>query len=424
MKPYYEQDGLLLYEGDVLATLAEMEPESVDCVVTSPPYWSLRKYSGDGAVWGGDPSHAHEFAAVAKNGAISEGYGGTGRWQHAGHSRDETPDDWTRVTRTTGMCECGAWYGQYGLEPSPEMYVEHTLTILRALRRVLKPTGTVWWNIGDGYAAGNRGEYLKPRVVSPSTAATHNYADLPLAPHRLPQAGLKPKDMIAMPWRVGLAAQADGWWLRSDIIWAKPNPMPESVTDRPTKSHEYVLLLAKSERYYFDADSIRRPLAAATLHDLATRANPGDHNGATKEIGKSAGLGAGPRVKGDKQRGHSRRHDGFNDRWGHMTKAEQQSTGANERTVWTIPTQPSPLPHFAAFPEALAERCIKAGCPPDGVVLDPFAGTGTTLKVARANRRNGIGIEISAEYCALAAQRLRVGIAGVMRVMAGQAELL
>lgn len=362
--PVYDRDGITLYRGDVLAMLAALPADSIDCVVTSPPYWSLRTYSGGGVIWGGDADHAHAFAGVSRNGATVEGYGGTGRWQHAGHSRrskrsarGERPNDWARITRPSGICDCGAWSGQYGLEPTPELYVEHTVTVLQAIRRVLKPSGVCWWNVADSYIGGGRG------LTEGREAAWRQLAK------RWPKpGGLKPKDLVLIPQRVALAAQADGWYVRCDVIWSKPNPIPESVTDRPTKSHEYVWLLTKSKRYFWNQDAVREPFTDARIQRI-----PSD--------------------------------DG---------------SGRNIRSVWTIPTQPSPPPHFASFPEQLAETCINAACPKDGVVLDPFAGTGTALKVARDRGRRAIGIEISSEYCELAQQRLDYGIEGVLAIAGGQ----
>ena len=186
--------------------------------------------------------------------------------------------------------------------------------------------------------------------------------------------GLKPKDLVGIPWRVAFALQADGWYLRSDIIWSKPNPMPESVQDRPTKAHEYVFLLTKSPRYYYDADAIRGPAQDWGIRD---RTNGKYHN---------EGTGLQP-------------HSG-------LANSNNAESGRNKRTVWEIPTHPYPEAHFATYPEKLVEPCILAGCPQDGVVLDPFAGSGTTLAVAQRLGRRAIGADLSAEYLDLASKRL------------------
>ena len=207
-----------------------------------------------------------------------------------------------------------------------------------------------------------------------------------------------------MPARVALALQADGWWLRSEIVWAKPNPMPESVQDRPTRAHEYVFLLTKSVRYFYDADAIREPLAASTRQQFQQ-----PYTGqATKDYAR-AGAQDPSAVKArivNKQRGHGRRHAGFNDRWDAMTKAEQQATGANKRSVWTIATRPFSGAHFATFPPALVEPCILAGSRAGDTVLDPFAGSGTTGAVACGLGRQFIGIELNADYAAMATARI------------------
>ncbi len=331
-EPVYDEDGLTLYQGDCMGVLAALPAESVDCVVTSPPYWSMRSYSDDqGTPW------------------APEGF---------------------------------------GREPTPELYVAHTVEVLRAIRRVLKPSGSVWWNIGDGYFGAPSGMNGTAWTLDGGVPVGGAGQGTGRQKHHS-TSGLKAKDMIAMPWRVGLAAQADGWWLRTDIIWAKPNVMPESVTDRPTVNHEYVLLLTKRARYYWDQDAVREPLIKGA-------------SGSTFTHGKTGVNGLGR----------------------NSTAERIDPDGRNARSVWTIPTEPNPLPHFATFPEELARRCILAGCPPDGVTLDPFAGTGTTLKVARDLGRKAIGIELSAGYAEMAQRRLRYGVRGAVRMAGGQEALL
>jgi DNA modification methylase len=212
--------------------------------------------------------------------------------------------------------------------------------------------------------------------------------------------GLKPKDLVGIPWRVAFALQADGWYLRSDIIWHKPNPMPESVTDRPTKAHEYLFLLSKSERYYYDAEAIKEPAIYAEEARYDNGLN--GHGGGVSHAGQGSST---RKFKSDKQRGHGRRHDGFNDRWDQMTKQEQCSKFRNKRSVWTVATQPYSEAHFATFPPKLIEPCILAGCPSGGLVLDPFAGSGTTLQVAQQLGRRGVGIELNPDYIKLAEKR-------------------
>ena len=283
--------------------------------------------------------------------------------------------------------------GQLGLEPTPDEYVATMVEVFRDVRRVLRRDGTLWLNMGDCYAS-NR--------ATGGGSPTGNIRGREPMPKMVP-LGLKPKDLVGMPWRVALALQGDGWWLRSDIVWSKPSPMPESVRDRPTRAHEYVFLLARSRRYYYDADSIREPFSQATEKRLAQptfwsqNGGPKDYGdesnrsarGALENLARRTPSGWNTRhdesdLKGrypqrrdgdgngvlddmsaarkrDKQRGHHRRHDGFSDRWDAMSKDEQQAVGANARDVWTIPSQPFPGAHFATFPEELAARCIAAG---------------------------------------------------------------
>jgi len=316
--PYYADDWLTVYLGDCREVMATMEPESVHCVVTSPPYWGLRDY-GEA--------------------------------------------------------------GQLGLESTPEAYVESMVAVFREVRRVLRSDGTVWLNLGDSYASqggshdgreDNQPGVGASRVWRNGSGRADGIVDGRGQRNRNGNAvpGLKPKDLVGIPWRVAFALQADGWYLRSDIIWAKPNPMPESVTDRPTKSHEYLFLLAKSPRYYFDADSVREP---------------------------DSGLPSGNGFTG-RQGGSSERYptsltggDGSSEKF-------KPGSGRNIRSVWTIATQPYPGAHFATFPRALVEPCIKAGCPQGGTVLDPFAGSGTTGVVAQSLSRRAVLIDLNGEY--------------------------
>jgi DNA modification methylase len=295
---------------DVLDGLSQIPDNSVACVVTSPPYWGLRDY---------------------------------------------------------GMT------GQIGLESTPQAFVCRLVEVFEEVRRVLKPTGTLWLNLGDTYNAYNGGAGPGSKLSKTQTEQRPKLE----SGYGLQDKSLKPKDLIGIPWRVALALQHAGWYLRSDIIWSKPNPMPESVRDRPTKAHEYVFLMSKSERYFYDHEAVQEPASYPE----------GPHNMAgCKYVAASCGD---PKMR---------------------TKANLDKIGPratrNKRTVWTIPTTPYPEAHFATFPEELARTCILAGCPEGGTVLDPFAGSGTTLAVAKALGRSYIGIELNPEYAALAQRRL------------------
>lgn len=326
--------------GDVFEKLATLENESVDCVVTSPPYWGLRDYGVE---------------------------------------------------------------GQIGLEPTLSEHVDIVVAVCEEIKRVLKSTGTFWLNYGDCYAASPNGKSAAAYKSDGSDDRT--FRDKPFS---TVGGVLKPKDLCMMPNRIAIALQDAGWWVRSEIIWHKPNPMPESVTDRPATAHEKIFLLTKSVRYWYDADAVRVPAAQSSidrwLQDVESQQGSERAHAGMKNNGNLKAVGGPQRT--DKQRGHSRRHAGFNDRWDQMSREEQQANGANLRNVWTVPTKGFSEAHFATFPPKLIESCIKAGCPEDGTVLDPFGGSGTTGMVADQLGRNAILIELNPEYAEIARRRI------------------
>lgn len=397
--PYYADDWLTVFQGDCREVLPTLPEASVDCVVTSPPYWSLRDYSVELSLWGGDPDHDHEWAAQSKSsGGV---YLGKTRWQHQHNGRDEAqPGDRRQrpAYRIDGhpevpagsLCPCGTWYGALGLEPTPELYVEHLVDVMRAVRRVLSPAGTLWLNLGDCYSGSRQGAGDLLSNNRGNVASRRRDNEL-VKRSDWAVAGLKPKDLVGIPWRAAFALQADGWWLRSDIIWSKPNPMPESVTDRPTRAHEYLFLLTRSERYVYDALAISE--AAIRGHEI--RWDPGTN-----------GHGGGVSHAGDgKSTRRFRAGGGQPGNRSGVQPAPQPEDGGlrvtrNKRSVWTVPTRPYPQAHFATFPPALVEPCILAGTPPGGVVLDPFAGTGTVGMVAAAHSRRSILIDLNPDYIA------------------------
>lgn len=258
--------------------------------------------------------------------------------------------------------------GQIGLEPTPEEYVEKLVAIFREVRRVLRDDGTLWLNLGDCYTSGGRATRAPDRK-----SGAREMSVRPPTPF-----GLKPKDLVGIPWRVAFALQADGWYLRRDIIWHKPNAMPESVKDRPTSAHEYIFLMSKSPDYYYDGEAIREPLQRP---EELNRKTPARFGGAVKHKGYGTRKHSGNEYKGE-------------------------LTGRNKRSVWTVSTKPFKGAHFAVFPPDLIEPCILAGSPPGGVVLDPFFGSGTTGLVAQKHGRQWIGIELNPEYIRIAEERL------------------
>lgn len=296
-----------IINGDCLEVLKTFPDESVDCCVTSPPYYGLRDYGVN---------------------------------------------------------------GQIGLEATPEEYIEKLTGVFHEVKRVLKSDGTLWVNIGDTYF------------------------------NKKNECGMKQKDLIGIPWMLAFSLRADGWYLRQDIIWHKPNPMPESVKDRCTKSHEYIFLLSKSKNYYFDAEAISEPVAESTIERLSQNIEkqkgsnrvPGKTNGAMKAVS--------PRFGGNK---YGNSQDVFS-----RTKSGNEyefRPRRNRHDVWTVSTTPFNDAHFATYPEKLVKPCILAGCRVGGVVLDPFFGSGTTGRVAEMLGRTYLGIELNSEYIEIANKR-------------------
>ena len=279
--------------------------------------------------------------------------------------------------------------GQLGLEPTPGEYVAKMVAVFREVRRVLRDDGTLWLNLGDSYANDTKwGGSSGGKHV----ADLHGDSGIGRGKRN---TGLKAKDLVGIPWRVAFALQADGWYLRSDIIWSKPNPMPESVTDRPTKAHEYLFLLSKSERYHYDADAIKERGSTATgnVTDLDSLAGRNyDHRADGLTVGKGEAHTSGTRSGGNLSKAYA--------------GVDWTVVGRNRRTVWTIPTEPFPGAHFAVMPTALVKPCILAGCPTGGTVLDPFTGSGTVAVVALENGCAFVGCELNPAYVDIAKKRV------------------
>jgi DNA modification methylase len=374
-----------ILQGDVRERLAELPPNSFDCIVTSPPYWGLRDYGT--AKWEGGSGDCDHLEPKNL---------GASRLRNDGREHVDPYDGEKALSigrpylRECRKCGASRIDNQIGLEPTLTEYLDTMVAVCREMRRVLKPSGTFWLNVGDSYAANGISG------LADGTLGGRNIKEHSRQKKTVP-AGLKPKDLGMVPNRLAIRLQEDGWYVRSEIIWAKPNPMPESVTDRPTSSHEKIWLLTKSERYWYDRDAIAEPAIYSDLanQDASGFKDPRLFNGKHKD---------GYRT--DKQRGHSRRHAGFNERWDAMGKDEQCSGMRNIRNVWTISTRPYSEAHFATFPPELAERCIKAGCPVGGHVLDPFGGAGTTGLVADRLGRHATMIELNPSYVNLIKDRI------------------
>ena len=364
-------------EGDCRDVLATLPDASVQCVVTSPPYYGLRDYGT--ATWeGGDAACAHQVGEIRTGlglAALGERYAG------GGHKAGEP-----KPIQARDVCpHCGAKRidKQIGLEKSPEEYVAGMVAVFREVRRVLRDDGTLWLNIGDSYASSPPG--IKSGGVSASSGlngvngASGRYRETLAAGHATKRdttklEGIKPKDLLGIRWMLAFALRADGWYLRSEIIWHKPNPMPESVADRPTKAHEQVFLLSKLPSYFYDADAIREEGVI-----------PAGTKGAKGSEARAAQPGVNSRPPEYKI------YDGMR----------------NARSVWTIATRPFTDAHFATMPPELAERCIKAGSKPNDTVLDPFGGAGTTGLVADRLGRDALLIELNPTYADMARERIR-----------------
>jgi DNA modification methylase len=265
--------------------------------------------------------------------------------------------------------------GQLGLEPTIAEYVESMVGVFRLVRDLLADDGTLWLNLGDSYAS-SRDSSVSPDSLRAGDETAITAAAMNRNPSALAAAGLKHKDLCGIPWRVAFALQADGWYLRSDIIWAKPNPMPESVTDRPTKAHEYLFLMAKREKYYYDAGAIAEPLSegSASRYAYAFTGDPVDSGKLSIQAPKGM---------------------------------RELPASRNRRSVWTIATEAFPDAHFATFPQALVEPCIAAGSRVGDVVFDPFMGSGTVAQVAQDLGRHWLGCELSPEYARMIEKRTR-----------------
>lgn len=370
-----------IYQGDALSVLKTFEGGSINCCVTSPPYWGLRDYGT--ATWvGGDDKCPHQ-----RENKIT-----------TSPNQYKVPSGDMIYKNTCSKCGAIRQDEQLGLEKTPGEYVQKLVEIFREVKRILKPEGTLWLNLGDSYSGGGRG------CNTPKQQSNKGTLDMPQG---IIPKGLKPKDLVGIPWMVAFALRSDGWYLRQDIIWYKRNPMPESVTDRCTKSHEYIFLLAKSQKYYYDYQAIYEKANYDGRKDIIMKGSEKYQNGYfptdvnTQSIAVKGHVRWKTKMEGTNYGGDGsglHGHSGYD--------SLDNPYIRNKRSVWDVTTKPFAEAHFATFPELLIVDCIKAGCPENGIVLDPFMGAGTTGLVARKLDRNFIGIELSSKYIKIAEKRL------------------
>jgi len=377
----------LIIQGNCIEVMPQLEAESFHTCVTSPPYWGLRDY-------GLPPTHWPEATYTPMPGLPPV-----------------TVPEWT---------------GCLGLEPTPEMFTAHMVQVFREVWRLLRVDGTLWMNFGDAYATTGYKTHDSTNYDVGGWDTDRRGQNV----SRTAVSGIKVKDLIGIPWRVVFALQAEGWYVRSDIIWSKPNPMPESIKDRPTKAHEYIFLMSKSDRYHYDHEAIKEPgvqnewangFRGGSYVEGSTFDNQEDGKRKAKgniRVGTGVGFGHGTdanargrerikshsfarTVKDSPPPGQPSQH--------RPDREDIEYNGMrNKRTVWTVATQPFPEAHFATFPEKLIEPCILAGAPVGGQVLDPFGGSGTTLKVALENNRECTIIEMGEQYVEIAQRRTAV----------------
>ena len=331
--------------------LRELPDGCVQCCVCSPPYWNLRRYECGDVAWGGDLEHVHVWGdevRVHTGGMQTVG----GEMTTEGRTSYEARNEARSVGRGR-FCACGAWLGQLGQEPTPKLYVEHLVGIFREVRRTLADDGTLWIVIGDGWAANRSYQVPDGKWTDVGNSAGSTVPE-----------GMKPKDLVGAPWALSFALRDDGWWLRDEVIWRKPAPMPYPATDRTVRAHEQVFLLSKAVRYFYDWEAISEPSVRSSSGNVerkhgADADRPGSH------------LGRSIPWSGDTRRA---------------------------RSVWTIGPEGTDEQHYASYPTALPARCIAAGSRPGDVVLDPFAGISRTGRAALLAGRRYVGVELSAEY--------------------------
>ena len=387
--------------GDVRENLRAMPADHFDCVVTSPPYWGLRDYGT--AIWVGGDKDCDHRSPTMREGRNED------RPKLAGSAATNSAQNILAHNSNCGKCGAVKVDQQIGLERTLGEHLAVMVEVFGEVHRVLKPTGTLWLNYGDCYATAPNG-----RSAADTKAVGNDDRTFRDKPFSTIGGVLKSKDLCMIPNRLAIALQEAGWWVRSEIIWHKPNPMPESIRDRPTSSHEKIWLMTKRERYFYDADAISEPVTASTV-DRVSQANW------PKQVGSDR-ANAGGKTNGNMKAVVKRAKDSSdgarppNSRPHNLSKFEanhnREYLVRNARNVWTMGTAAFSEAHFATFPAELAERCIKAGCPAGGSVLDPFGGAGTTGVVAASLGRLATLIELNPEYAKIARTRIDAAFMG------------
>jgi len=390
--------------GDNRKVMKTLPNDSIDLIATSPPYWGLRDYGTEPQIWGGKMDCTHDWLSTPpprKKNLVDIKDQNSKQATMRGSSYD--------APEGSKCVNCGAWMGQLGLEPHPQMFIDNLVEIFREVKRILKPSGSFWLNLGDSY-------YSNPsNKQGPKVGARGSNREPRRNNRNLKSNWLQPKQKLMIPARVAIALQDEGWILRNDVIWFKPNHMPESVQDRLTKSYEDLFFFVKNNRYHFNLDPIRKPQSEATIKRI-TQPNIMNQKGGEKQhelYGDQAGHGNRPV---DITKGMASKYANREDsnalgspraRAGLREVNDGNLKGKNPGDVWEINTYPFKGAHFAVFPPKLIEPIIKAACPEKGVFLDPFAGSGTALRVARSLGRSFIGIELNPENAIMCEQRVR-----------------
>ncbi len=390
----------VVLRGHVLDLLRSFPEDSIQCVVTSPPYWGQRSYGTEAQVWCGDAAHAHEWSETPPRRARSAADEGENsaykKTTHLGLPNDrrfgsERPDPANFEARGGSSCSCGAWKGELGCEPTPELFVAHLVSVFGEVRRVLRPDGTCWVNLGATYAtypSGLKGSkrWAKSTMgVRGVVGAEQSGAFDKRAP------GWKRKELVPVPWLFGLAMHEAGWWIRSDVQWWKLNGKHENVKDRPFRAHEYVTMFTKTADPYYDEEAMRQPYVPSTIRETGVA-----YRSESKKVavdGKEYSLydRSGAEDPSDLKR--------------RIIRSLAERGGSMLPDVWFISTGNGEGRHVAVFPETLPELCITASTRPGDVVLDPFAGSGTTLRVGRRLQRRSVGIELNTDSATFAEEK-------------------